>query len=55
MEQSWKMARRVKQALGKVARHGGLTQVTTPRSTKDPTQLRHMTKDKIKQAYLAEA
>jgi len=39
MEQSRKMARRVKQALGKVARQGGLTQVTAPCSSKDPTCL----------------
>ncbi len=38
-EQSWQMARQVKQALGKVTRQGGLTQVTAPQNNEDPTHL----------------
>jgi len=55
MEQSRQMAGQVKQALGKVTRQRGLTQVTAPWNNKDSTCIRHMIKDKIKQACLAEA
>jgi len=53
MEQSRQTAKQVKQALGKVARHGGLTQVTVPWTNADPTWICHITKDEIKQACLA--
>jgi len=54
-EQSRKMSRNVKKALGTQTRHAGLAQVTAPKEDGTKNQICHTTKKEIEQACLDEA